>query len=167
MLLIVPIVILHNSWKDIPKTTYGWPAAANILSYLDKFLSIKVDLGEFSWPIGATPPMLNPVNFLHSSALAFIVLELKIFDTFFKETNLSPETKHKWKFFSVSLKRRLFTIEPTSVLSDLDASPAVLAVSSSWIKFILLLNFFKKKSTFLTVFFEVNYSLNTIKIFHR
>ena len=41
------------------------------------------------------PPMLNPVNFLHSSALALMVFELKRFDIFSIETNLSPDTKQR------------------------------------------------------------------------
>ena len=58
-------------------------------------VSIKIDLGLFSWATGDMPPMLNPVNFLHSSALALMVFELKRFDIFSIETNLSPDTKQR------------------------------------------------------------------------
>ena len=117
-------------------------------------MSINIDDGILSSAIGDIPPILKPVNSLHSSAFAFVIGKFIKSDIFFIEAYLSPETRQRWNFFSESLNKRLFTIEPTSVLSDWDASSAVLAVSSSSINFILLSNFFRNDSTFLTVFFS-------------
>ncbi len=97
MLLSIPFVISHKLLNAIPKITCGWPAAANTWLYFDKLVSINIDFGMFLWATGGMPPILKPVKFLHSSASAFIAFELKILDIFSKETNLSPETKHRWK----------------------------------------------------------------------
>ena len=115
------------------------------MSYFDKLISINIDDGVLSWAIGDTPPILKPVNFLHSSAFAFFTGKFIKSEIFFSDAYLSPETRQTWNFFSESLNRRLLTIDPTLVLSEFAASVAVLALSSKTINSIFLLYLFRIK----------------------
>lgn len=58
-----------SSSKVVGKTACGCPAAAQMMGYSARAVSIYVVIGR-RWPIGATPPMANPVLFLTNSASA-------------------------------------------------------------------------------------------------
>ena len=48
-----------------------------------------------SWATGDTPPILKPVNSLHSSAEAFLIVKPTYWDILSVDTYLSPETRQR------------------------------------------------------------------------
>ena len=82
--------------------------------------------------MGDTPPIVKPVTSLTDCGLAIeISFKFLIFFNLFNEHLLSPDTKHRKKLFC-DLKRRLLTIEPTSVFKLSAASFAVRAELSNY-----------------------------------
>src|SRR5262245_51879975 len=55
-----PQLTRTSSSELVGNTQWGWPAAAQTISYLASQVSTRVVI-DSGWPTGATPPMVNPV----------------------------------------------------------------------------------------------------------
>ena len=102
-----------SSANEVGNTVCGWPAAAQITSYLSSQVSTSVRIGA-GCPTGATPPMAWPVHSRTERASARCTAETPTSAaTLVSKTRCAPLVMTSSGAPS-ALKIRLFAIAPTS-----------------------------------------------------